>query len=83
MEIRKIYKHGNSLVVSLPPRLLKELQLAEGDNVIVEVGHKGKSIVVKPLTVSQGNEHASEIGDFLENYGDALVRLKENDSTDS
>ncbi len=37
LEIRKIFKTGNSLVLSLPVAFLKELELSEGDNVIIEV----------------------------------------------
>ncbi len=78
MEIRKIFKTGNSLVQSLPAAFLKELELSEGDNVIIEVlQDKGKSIVIRPLRISHENKH--EIGDFLENYGKALDRLKEDD----
>ncbi len=43
---RKIYKSGNSEVVSIPPTLLKELGIAEGD--FVNIVKSKNSINIKP-----------------------------------
>ncbi|TEU12931.1 MAG: AbrB/MazE/SpoVT family DNA-binding domain-containing protein [Anaerolineales bacterium] len=47
--VRKIFKIGNSIVVSLPKDTLEFLELAEGDEVSVELDKEQRQIVVTPL----------------------------------
>ena len=78
MEIRKIFKTGNSLVLALPADFLKELELAEGDH--VSVGLKGSgnpAIVIQPLKAAGGGGTLVQVEDFLENYREALDKIGE------
>ena len=46
MEMRKVFKSGNSLVVSLPKEVVNTLSIREGQHLTFEV--KGKGVIVKP-----------------------------------
>ncbi len=82
MEIRKIFKTGNSLVLSLPAKVLKEMGFAEGTHLSLAVEeHDGKCIVLRPLKMTGGADPAASLEDFLKHYGDALEKLEENDTT--
>jgi antitoxin component of MazEF toxin-antitoxin module len=49
MLLRKIFKQGNSAVISLPDYLLAEMGLAVGDYFIVE-GLGSRSVLLTPRT---------------------------------
>lgn len=46
---RKLFHSGNSTVVSLPAEVLGALELAEGDEVTVEVDRDRHQIVIAPV----------------------------------
>jgi len=46
METRKVFKSGNSLVVSLPKEVVKTLAIREGQQLVFEI--KSGCVVVKP-----------------------------------
>lgn len=79
MEIRKIFKAGNSLVLALPKSALKELQLGEGDHVSMEMDlAEGRSLVIRPLKDSgQKNDEMSGVEEFLRKYKSALDQLED------
>lgn len=41
MRIQKVLKHGNALAVVIPVQQLRELDLKRGDNVQLQVLHRG------------------------------------------
>jgi putative addiction module antidote len=45
---RKIYRTGNSAVVSLPPEVLKQVGLALGDYVSVAADPEQRQIIITP-----------------------------------
>ena len=45
---RKVFKTGNSLVVSLPKDLLESLSLQDGSDVSVELDRKNRQILIRP-----------------------------------
>lgn len=49
MEIRKIFRAGNSLVVSLPREALERMGLAEGSRLILTVEPDRRALVFQPL----------------------------------
>lgn len=49
LEIRKVFRAGNSLVISLPRAALAEMGLQEGSRVIVTVERDRRAIVIEPL----------------------------------
>jgi antitoxin MazE len=73
---RKIFKTGNSLVVSLPKEILTALGLSDGSEVSVEL-EDGK-IVIAPMrqTVPGVDEKfALQLADFIEEYRPTLETL--------
>ena len=76
--VRKIYKTGNSLVVSLPKDLLQELGLIEGSEVNIAVDQENGKITIEPLQktiVDITPAFAKQLDDFIEQYRPALEEL--------
>jgi putative addiction module antidote len=77
--LRKIFKTGNSIVVSIPKDILEQLDLSEGEEVSVELDREQHQIVIspveKPLAVSVNEEFARQVNDFIEEYRPALEAL--------
>jgi len=76
--VRKIFKTGNSVVVSLPKDTLDFLGLAEGAEVSVELDRERRRIVITPVgaTLPGVNEaFARQVAEFIEQYRPALEAL--------
>ncbi|MBN1453290.1 MAG: AbrB/MazE/SpoVT family DNA-binding domain-containing protein [Anaerolineales bacterium] len=77
--LRKIFKTGNSIVVSIPKDILEQLELSEGEDVSVELDREQRQIVIspveKPLAVSVNEEFTRQINDFIEEYRPAMEAL--------
>lgn len=78
--LRKIFKTGNSTVVSLPKETLDYLQLEEGAEVSVELDRDNRRIVIQPVQmvlsesgVDEG--FARQVNAFIEQYRPALEAL--------
>ncbi len=79
MEIRKIFKNGNSIVVAIPRQFVEEMELSPGDFVSMEYNPFEKSIIL--VAVQKDQQRApSALTDFMENYGQVLGEL--DDDTD-
>ena len=77
---RRIFKSGNSLVVSLPRASLELLGLQEGSEVSVTVDQDNGRIIVQPAQVSLGEidaNFARQLDEFIEQYRPALEALAE------
>jgi len=77
---RRIFKSGNSLVVSLPRASLELLGLQEGSEVSVTVDPDSGRIIVQPAQVSLGEidaNFARQLDEFIEQYRPALEALAE------
>lgn len=75
---RKIFKSGNSLVVSLPQESMELLGLGEGSEVSVTVDQDGRRILIEPSPrpgVEISPEFARQLDDFVEQYRPALEAL--------
>ena len=78
--LRRLFKTGNSVVLSLPKEILDELGLAEGENVSLELDSQQRQVIVrpveKPLAIAGVDEEfARQINDFIEQYRPALEEL--------
>lgn len=77
--LRKIFRTGNSIVVSIPKDILDELQLSEGEDVSVELDAQQRQIVISPVekTIPRGIDEAfaRQVDDFIEKYRPALEAL--------
>ncbi len=75
---RKIFKTGNSMVVSLPRDSLSFLNLGEGSEVSVELDKERGEIVITPLgrgLPGVDAEFARQVAEFIERYRPALEAL--------
>ena len=75
---RKIFKTGNSLVISLPRESLLNLGLQEGSEVQVTVDEESGRIIIEPLRASLADidpSFARQLDDFIDRYRPALEAL--------
>jgi antitoxin MazE len=74
--LRKIFKTGNSMVVSLPREILEPLGVSDGSEVSVEL-EDGK-IVIRPMQQTVpgvDEEFARQLAEFIDEYRPALESL--------
>ena len=76
---RKVFKTGNSQVVSLPKDLLAPIGMGDGTNVSVELDQQNHQILLGPaelpLAGDMSEEFAHQVSDFIEQYRPALEAL--------
>jgi antitoxin MazE len=77
--LRKIFKTGNSLVVSLPKEILEPLGISDGADVSVELNRANSEIVIRRASdnVVPGVDagFARQVSEFIEQYRPALEEL--------
>jgi len=76
---RKLFRTGNSIVISIPKDILDKLNLSEGESVSVELDSKQRQIVIspveKPLVVDVNEAFARQVDEFIKEYRPALEAL--------
>lgn len=79
MEVRKIFKAGNSHVVSLPNEILNALDIKEGTQITVDLDKKNNRIIISPLSVPEKpaitKDYAEMVEEFIAEYEVALKEL--------
>ncbi|MDR3564597.1 MAG: hypothetical protein P4N59_24630 [Negativicutes bacterium] len=78
MEVRKIFKTGNSCVVSLPLSMLKALGLKDGSHVSVEVNRERRELTLKPVIVKNNDmaiDFVRVVDKLMVDYEPVLRRL--------
>jgi putative addiction module antidote len=78
--VRKIFKTGNSMVVSLPREAIDYLQVGEGTAVNVSLDRSRRQIIITPVEpplaiAGVEPEFARQVSDFIEQYRPALEEL--------
>jgi len=78
--IRKVFKAGNSTVVSLPNDVRRPLGIENGSQVSVKLDRQGGRILIRPVEAPAsapgvGEEFARQVSDFITEYGRALKSL--------
>lgn len=77
MFTQKLYKNGNSVAVTIPKALLKELNLRDGSEVEVDI--KGKELIVAPKkgvqTASVNVKFMKMVDQFINDHQDVLEEL--------
>lgn len=74
---RKIFRSGNSTVVSLPQEALDSLALSEGDEVRLTVDREGRGVILRPVREEAGvdPDFDRRVSEFLDRYRPALEAL--------
>lgn len=77
--VRKVFKTGNSIVVSLPKSALEQLGVEEGQDVQVELDEENRQIVIRPVELPIADiideVFARQVTEFIEKYRPALEAL--------
>jgi putative addiction module antidote len=78
--LRKVFRTGNSVVVSLPKDALEILGIGVGANVSVDLDRENRQIVITPVEeplamVGVDKAFAKQVADFIEQYRPALEAL--------
>ena len=78
--LRKVFRTGNSLVVSLPRDALELLGIREGTEVSVDLDRENKKLLIErvedPLAMAGVDEaFAQQVAEFIEQYRPALEAL--------
>lgn len=78
--LRKVFRTGNSMVVSLPREALEFLGIREGADVSVDLDRENKKILIElveePLAAAGVDEaFARQVAEFIEKYRPALEAL--------
>jgi antitoxin MazE len=82
---RKIFKSGNSIVVSLPRAFLQALNLEQGSEVSVSLDRERGVMVLGPaMRALRGvdDEFGRQVAEFIEEYRPALEALASGASDD-
>jgi antitoxin MazE len=78
--LRKLFKTGNSVVVSLPGEILDSMGLTEGDEVSLDLDHNTAKLTLSPVRKTSyvagiNPEFAHQVNEFIERYRPALEEL--------
>lgn len=77
MLTQKLYKNGNSIAMTIPQDLLKELNLNAGSEVVVK--KRGEELIVVSknthLSASLNNKFLVAVENFISTHHDVLVKL--------
>jgi len=78
--LRKVFRTGNSVVVSLPREALDYLNIQEGAEIEIGLDRENRQMILKPLEMplaSSGVEDkfAHQVAEFIEQYRPALKEL--------
>lgn len=77
--LRKLFKTGNSIVVSLPKDVIEPLGVSEGADVSVELDRENRQIIIRPaenpMAGSIDETFARQLSEFIEEYRPALEAL--------
>ena len=76
---RKIFKAGNSAVVSLPKDMLEALQIRDGSQVDVILDQPNRQIIIRPTEdlpiAGIDTDFARQVSEFIGKYRPALEEL--------
>lgn len=77
---RRLFKTGNSVVLSLPKEVLEELGLSDGESVSLTLDRESRRLIVTPVTKSFAaagvdEKFVRQVNEFIEQYRTALDEL--------
>ena len=78
--LRKVFRTGNSLVVSLPREVLEYLGIHNGTEIEVDLDRENHQVILRPvempLVISGVDEKfALQVAEFIERYRPAMEEL--------
>jgi putative addiction module antidote len=78
--IRRLFRTGNSIVISLPKDILDDLGIKDGESVDLELDREQRRVIItpveKPIVIAGVNEDfARQVDEFIRQYRPALEEL--------
>jgi len=78
--LRKVFRTGNSMVVSLPREALDYLNIQEGAEIEIDLDRENRQMILKPLEMPLAilgvdEQFAHQVAEFIEQYRPALKEL--------
>ncbi len=78
--IRKVFRTGNSMVISLPKEALELLNVREGADVSLELDRENHLLLVSPVKTPSAvagvdEDFARQVAEFIAEYRPALEKL--------
>lgn len=78
--LRKVFRTGNSIVVSLPKEAIDYLNIHEGAEVEVNLDRENRKIILTPVTLQDvvpgvDEIFARQVAEFIQQYRPALEAL--------
>lgn len=78
--LRKVFRTGNSMVISLPREALEYLDLSEGAEIEINLDRENRQVIIKPvqkLLAYSGidEKFAFQVAEFINQYRPALEEL--------
>jgi antitoxin MazE len=78
--LRKVFRTGNSVVISLPRDVLEYLDIRVGEEIEVNIDRENRQVTIKsvevPLAITGVDEKfALQVAEFIEQYRPALEKL--------
>jgi putative addiction module antidote len=78
--IRRLFKTGNSIVLSLPKEVLDDLGIKDGESVNLFLDHDQRRVIISPVDKSIAiagvdEEFARQVDEFIRQYRPALDEL--------
>jgi antitoxin MazE len=78
--IRRLFRTGNSVVLSIPKEVLDDLGIKDGASVNLELDHEQRRVIIspveKPIAIAGVNEDfARQVDEFIKRYRPALDEL--------
>jgi len=78
--LRKVFRTGNSVVVSLPREALDYLNIQEGTEIEIDLDRENRQMILKPLEMPLAilgvdEQFAHQVAEFIEQYRPALKEL--------
>ena len=78
--IRRLFKTGNSIVLSLSKEVLDDLGIKDGESVNLELDHEQHRVIITPVEKSDAvagvnEKFAQQVDEFIQHYRPALDKL--------
>jgi antitoxin component of MazEF toxin-antitoxin module len=78
--LRKVFRTGNSVVISLPRDVLEYLDIRVGAEIEVSIDRENRQVIIKPVEIPLAitgvdEKFALQVAEFIEQYRPALENL--------
>ncbi len=78
--IRRLFKTGHSIVLSLPKEVLDDLGIKDGESVNLELDREQRRVIISPVEkpfaiAGVDEEFARQVEEFIQQYRPALEEL--------